>query len=249
MVLLREKSFPKIHLKSVPCKWHSSAREKHEAEFEASLKAWEELEARYASEITEAPYVVNRIRLKVRIEEIKASNCAYKVGEVKELSLDHWEFNSKKPKPKVGEVYSNGWYSSVVLEIEDVKVNQGNRKVYPNWDLPCKPEYTRFKPSFPNAVWEMKELIREVCPSAKWEGFWTDYPEIMGYDDVVFTETEEKHLGDVVHQETGTGYRVEVKEDELVLSKFKIERYHFYPSVSVSDSEVGFGSWSDKGYW
>lgn len=248
MVLLREKAFPKILLKTVPCKWHLNAREKHKAEFETSLKTWEELKAKYASEITEAPYIVDQVRLKVQIDEIKASNCAYSVGEIKEFFLEPWEFNSRKPKPPVGGAYSNCWYTSTVLEIEDVKVNKGSRKVYPKWELPHKPEYQPFKYSFYDAVWEMQQLVREVCPSVR-EGFWTKYPEAMSYDDVVTVETEEKYLGDAVYQEKGTGYRVEVEGDSLILYKFKIERYHFYPSVSTSGSDVGIGSWLDKGYW
>jgi hypothetical protein len=248
MVVLKAGIYTPTILKTIPCLWTIQLREAHKKAFETSLKEWEVLESNYISEIREEPYFKKQARLKVELTEIKASNCVYEVGQVKELFLDQWEFNAKTPKPNVGEAYSNCWFSSIVLEIEDLQVNQGNRKVYPRWELPPKPEYKRFLYSFHNAVWEMQCMIREVCPSAIWEGFWTDYPQRMGYDDTRVTPTGEFLLGWEISLESGVGYLVELKDSKLVLSKFPIERYHYYPTVG-DIGDIGIGSWSDKGYF
>jgi hypothetical protein len=239
MVLLREQLFPKIRLTVSPCPWHETARIAHKTAFEKRLERWKQKATEYEKETAKTPFLVETVF--VEIIELK-TKCAYEVGQVIEVPA-----LEIKPALKVaGAEYSDCWIKGIIKEIKPVQ--KGERIVYPGWELEPEPTYDPFEFSVHDAVRKMQQLICEVCPFATWEGFWTKYPEAMGYDDVVFTETSERHLGNIVHLESGVGYRVEVKGEQLVLCKFKIERYHFYSSVS-SAGYSGIGSWSDKGYW
>lgn len=237
MVLLRETSFPRIKLSDRLCPWHESARAAHKAEFHKKLRMWEEKKAQYERETTTTPYFEKRAF--IEITELK-TKCAYEVGKIIKEPVRYLK------NAEVGSQYSDCWCNGIIKEIKDIQ--QGERKVYPNWELEPKPEYEPFKYSFHNAVWEMQQMIKAVCPSANWEGFWTSYPDRMGYNDTIKEDTGETHLGDAVYRKFGTGYEVKVEGDRLILYKFKIEQFHFYPSVG-DVGDAGIGSWNDKGYW
>lgn len=244
---IRETVYPKIGIKTDVCDWTPQKIAERNKDYTKALSEWEALEKEYKSQIQQIPYYETEIEVQVEILEKLVPNCIYKPSELHWVKVDKWEARWKDIK--IGDVINAAFYVGKILEIKEVK-KEYKKTVYPDWRLPDSPQ----KPYIAgvlDAASQCQNLIRSVCPHARWDGFWNYRPSMLGYLDATQTQTSETYSGATVWIEKGTQYLVEVDEQfhQLVLTKQQIERYYYEYISGDGLGYVGLGSWSDKGYY